>query len=202
MTTTRLLPRLLLACLAALALAPRQDAPPAPGASVLEAVEPVVVFLVRHAEKGTDDPQDPTLAEAGTQRADELARVLGNAGVTHLFSTEYQRTQGTLAPLAAAIGVDVEIVGARSFDRQVERLLALEPGSVAVVAGHSNTVPALVRSLARATDSSSGRDLTANLLEGEYDALFQVILPPAGRRTGEGAWSPTIVELRYGASRE
>jgi len=193
------LPRLFAACLAALALLPVQDTAPPSGALALEAVEPVVVFLVRHAEKGADDPRDPGLTDAGRARAAELARVLGDAGVTHLFATEYRRTQETLLPLAEAVGVEVEVVGARAFDAQMERLLALEPGSIAVVAGHSNTVPALTRQLSRAERTAAGRDLAEHLEEDEYDALFQVVLPPPGRRTGEAAALPKLLELRYGA---
>ena len=33
-------------------------------------------ILVRHAEKGTDDPRDPDLSDAGKQRAQVLANLL------------------------------------------------------------------------------------------------------------------------------
>jgi 2,3-bisphosphoglycerate-dependent phosphoglycerate mutase len=173
----------------------------APGALVQEArepVEPVVVFLVRHAEKGDDDARDPGLSEAGSARAAELAHMLGSAGVTHLFATEYRRTQATLAPLAEASGVEVEVVGARNADALVARILELEHGSVVVVAGHSNTTPGLTAALSRAIRTAGGRDLAETLAEDEYDVLFEVVLPAPSERMRESATQPKLLELRYG----
>src|SRR5687767_15631280 len=74
---------------------------------------PRTIVVVRHAEKGDDDPTDPSLSEAGVLRALELSRLLGSAGVTNLFASEFQRTQQTLAPLGKVAGVDVQVVPAR-----------------------------------------------------------------------------------------
>jgi phosphohistidine phosphatase SixA len=143
------LPRTLLVPLAllllVLSISPRSGAEqgqPAPQ-------KPVAVFLLRHAETAapTGGGGDPELSEPGKARAQQLARLLGKAGVTHLFASEYARTQATLAPLAGALGLKVETVPAGESARQVAALRALPPGSVAVVAGHSNTVPALVEAL-------------------------------------------------------
>jgi broad specificity phosphatase PhoE len=146
------------------------------------AVSPITVFLVRHAEKSTDDPRDPTLSEAGRRRAGELARVLSDGDVTALFATEYRRTQETLAPLAARIGVPTTIIGAGRPDSLVARLRALPPGSRAVVASHSNLVPAIVARLA-------GVEVTP-LTDADYDRLYVVTL------AGNGV--ATAVVLRYG----
>ena len=149
--------------------------------AALELLEPTTIILLRHAEKGTDDARDPGLSERGTERAESLAELLEHAGVTHLFASEFCRTQATLAPLAEALGLEVEIVSARSPDVQVAALRALPAGSVAVVAGHSNTTPALVRALGgevgRLKASRSGDVLG----EDEYGRLFVVVLPPRGR---------------------
>src|SRR5690348_14604182 len=61
---------------------------------------PRTIVVVRHAEKGNDNPTDPSLSDAGVLRALELAKLFGSAKVTHLFASEFQRTQQTLAPLA------------------------------------------------------------------------------------------------------
>lgn len=42
-----------------------------------------VVYLVRHAEK-TDDGRDPELSATGRERASELARMLRDAGISHI----------------------------------------------------------------------------------------------------------------------
>ncbi|MEZ5979085.1 MAG: phosphoglycerate mutase family protein [Planctomycetota bacterium] len=159
-----------------------------------EPVEPVVVFLVRHAEKGDDDARDPGLSAAGERRANELARVLGSAGVTHLFASEYKRTQNTLRPLADAVGHEVEVVSARTPEKQLAAIADLPPGSVAVICGHSNTTPQLAARLVDPTGSDA-----ANLGEDEYDRLFEVVLPARSRVESSTRLAPKLVELRYGA---
>ena len=176
----RLLPALVLLVLAPLflSLAALQDR----GEVALRA--PVHVFLVRHAEKERDGTPDPGLTDAGRKRAEELARVLGSAGVTRLYASEFRRTRDTLGPLAEATELNVETIPAGAPDRLTAALRALGGGSVAVVAGHSNTVPALMRALG----GDPGID---QLPEDAYDRLFLVTLPDRGR--------PKALELRYGA---
>ena len=67
-----------------------------------------MVYLVRHAEKA-DTGKDPELTDIGKQRADELARMLKDAGVTHIWSTDYKRTRTTAEPLATRLRLKVEI---------------------------------------------------------------------------------------------
>lgn len=156
-------------------------------------VEPVTVILVRHAEKAKDDPRDPSLSEAGLARAVALADLVGKAGVTHLFASEYTRTQRTLAPLAKVSQLEVEVVSARLQPKLLKRLLELEPGSVAVVAGHSNTIPAIASALGATLSNLVETPRGAMLGDGEYDRLFLLTLPPA---VTKGVATKTI-ELRY-----
>lgn len=139
-----------------------------------------VVFVVRHAEKDTAYRDDPPLTPAGRARAALLARTLAAAGVTRVFSTPTRRTRDTAAPLAAAIGDSVRLVGPTAL--LLERLAALAPGERALVVGHSNTVPDLVSALGGAP---------APIADHEYDRLYVVIRTP-GRPA-------TVVLLHYGA---
>lgn len=168
--------------------APAPSASPAPmtvAAALAPAAAPAQVFLVRHAEKALDQGEDPDLTPAGQARAEALAVVLGNAGVTHLFATEYRRTQRTLEPLATRLGLTVVVVPAKDSAGQLARLRELPPGAVAVVAGHSNTIPGLVRGLgARAQD----------LTDADYDRLFAVALTRTATSVRASA-----AQLRYGA---
>ena len=124
-----------------------------------------------------------------------LSRVLQDLRVSHLFASEYNRTQQTLAPLAARSGLEVMQRSARQPKALIRELRALPDGAVAIIAGHSNTIPGLVCDLGgRPEDldcSESGRALD----EKEYDRLYLLLLPPpdaAGR-------SPLrTLSLRYG----
>src|SRR6266700_3327329 len=70
----------------------------------IASAQPVVV-IVRHGEKATNGGNDPDLSSAGRARADALARILKDSGITAIFTTEFKRTQETAAPAATSIGV-------------------------------------------------------------------------------------------------
>lgn len=162
-----------------------------------EPVRSVTVFVVRHAEAADDGSRDPALAEAGRARADELARLLGHAGVTHAFATSFARTRETLAPLARAAGIEVASYPAGDARALAATLSALPAGSVAVVAGHSNTVPAIVRALGGELPGLTGLEEvrgTPTLPHDAYDRLFAVTV-----LRGESASTcVNAFELRYG----
>jgi phosphohistidine phosphatase SixA len=144
-------------------------------------------IFVRHAEKDAGaDPRDPGLAGAGVRRAEALARMLEHAGVTHLYSSEFKRSRETLAPLSARVGHEVRVVPGADPARLVSQLRELPDGSVAVIAGHSNTVPDLVTRL-------GGR--SSALSEDQYDRMFVLQLPPHGLESTLGVQT---LELRYG----
>ena len=53
------------------------------------------ILLVRHAEK-TMQGTDPPLSDEGQARAQTLAHVTGEAGVTAIYTSQYLRTQQTV----------------------------------------------------------------------------------------------------------
>ena len=57
------------------------------------------IFLVRHADKISDAP-DSLLSEAGHRRAECLAKMLGDADIQQICTSDLHRTQQTAAPLA------------------------------------------------------------------------------------------------------
>jgi phosphohistidine phosphatase SixA len=152
-----------------------------------QAGDAATVFLVRHAEKGTDDRRDPHLSDAGGKRAASLARLLEHVGVTHLFSSEYLRTRETLEPLSRLTGVEITVIPARDGKLLLTSLRSLPEGAVAVVAGHSNTVPQTVRSLGGFVDEAGLVETGAGpgLPEAQYDRLFVVVL--SGQAEGGAA---------------
>lgn len=150
--------------------------------------EPTVIIVVRHAERGTDSPSDPSLTEAGQRRAEALARAAEDAGVTAVYTTQYRRTRDTGAPLAQKLGLRVTALEASAANMASypsmlrEEILSRHRGETVVVVGHSNTVPALVQAL-------SGRAV-APLTEAEYDRFFVVVVPESGQGR--------VIKARYG----
>lgn len=135
------------------------------------------MYVVRHAEKEAEPPQDPPLSPEGRARSRALADVLSPLGVEVIFTTPYRRTRETAAPLAERLGVEVlELAVGPDPDayarRQAERILAEHPGRSVLVVSHSNTVPLIVRAL--------GGEEVGELGDGDYDDLFVVLVPPTG----------------------
>lgn len=145
--------------------------------------EPIVVFLVRHAEKaeGGEHAGDPPLSRTGERRARELARVLSPVGVTHVHSTDFRRTRDTARPLADALDLEILAYDPRQLSVLADRFRST-PGRHLVV-GHSNTTAELVELL--------GGESGAPIDEArEYDRLYTVVLAPGA--------APVTVLQRYG----
>jgi broad specificity phosphatase PhoE len=143
--------------------------------------DPLVVFLVRHAEKELTG-SDPALSPAGIERAAALAHTLKDAAIERVHSSDYRRTRDTAAPPAAALGVDVEIYDARDLPALIARLRAA--GGRHLVVGHSNTTPDAVKLLG----GEPGAPIEE---ENEYDRLYTV--------TVDGEGEASTVLTRYGA---
>jgi phosphohistidine phosphatase SixA len=160
------------------------------------AVGQVTIVLVRHAERAEDDPRDPSLSEAGQQRADELARVVGDLHITHLFATQYKRTQQTLSPLARKSGIDIEARAANEPEAFIAELRGLPDAAVVVVAGHSNTVPDLVKRLGGEPSGLEEDPKHGWLLpHDEYSRMYVVTLV---RGAAHELKFGGCLELRYG----
>jgi phosphohistidine phosphatase SixA len=156
------------------------SAAPAARASGQEAPEPTVVFLVRHAERADDGTGDPPISAEGEARAELLASMLRDAGVTAVHTTPYRRTRATGEPAASEAGVEMSEYRPDASGLLVDRIRAA--GGRHLVIGHSNTVPELVAAMGGAPGDP--------IEESEYDRLYIVTL------TADGASS---VLLRFGA---
>ncbi len=138
-----------------------------PSVAVAQSADPVTVFVVRHAERESSESDSP-LSKVGKGRAERLAEMLKDAGITHAFSTEFVRTRETVAPLAARLGLTPVVVPGRDLNTLISALQGLPHGSRALVAGHSNTINQIAGRL-------SGTAIPA-LPETEYDRLYVVTI--------------------------
>ena len=142
------------------------------------------VILVRHAEKKIEpNNQDPDLSPEGVERAVEIARVFGESGVNAIYATQFKRTQQTVKPLADRTAVPISLLDANQTDQLVERIQTELRGRTIFVAGHNNTVPAMVSKL-------SGETYPV-IPETEYDNLFVVTIYRFGKAK--------VLRLKYGA---
>lgn len=140
------------------------------------------VVLVRHAEKA-DDSADPVLSETGSARARALADALADAGVTAIFTTQFQRTRLTAAPLGELVGVEPAVIAATSGSHIADvaaRVREAAKGGTVLVVGHSNTVPAIIRAL-------GGPDV-GQIPDSQYHDLFVLTLSDDGARLIRGTY--------------
>ncbi len=142
------------------------------------------VFLVRHAEKAAEPKDDPPLLESGVARSKALARILADAGVRAIYTSQYLRTKQTTTPIAAQLGiVSTTVILASnpmkagevtkgSYDA-LTAMIRLKPGENALIVGHSNTVPETIRAL--------GADTVLTIRPEDFDDLFVVTIYAEGK---------------------
>ena len=155
-----------------------------------------VIYVVRHAERAASTPQpalppnapgghgmmiadDPPLSPAGQARAARLATMLGSADIKRIYTTEFKRTRQTGAPLADKLRITPVMAAAKDPAPLVKQLQ--QGTGNALVVGHSDTIPDLLKKL--------GVKDTVTIADDQYDDLFIVI-----RRVGEPS---TLIRLKY-----
>lgn len=146
-----------------------------------------VIVVVRHAEKATDDPNDPALSDAGILRAQALAKALTRLPLSAAYATQYRRTQLTAEPAARAAGITVQVrpivaTDASSYAMAIAALIrSKHRGQNVLIIGHSNTVPEIVKALSAVTVDAIG--------ESEFDRIYVVTLDNKG--------NARLLSLRY-----
>jgi phosphohistidine phosphatase SixA len=121
------------------------------------------IVLVRHAERDTAGAD--AISSKGRKRAAQLARMFADAGVTAIFTSDAERTKQTAAPLSASTGIAAREIAP---DTDAARRDLLGAGDLAVVVGHSNTVPDLIAEL--------GGPVLPELDANEFDRMFVLTL--------------------------
>jgi phosphohistidine phosphatase SixA len=149
--------------------------------------EHCTIYLVRHAEKQQiAGEKDPPLTAQGEQRAQALAQRLRGAAIDRLFATGYRRTQLTLTPLATALGKSIEIYDGRQSAAFLTSALTTGCHGQLIIAGHSNTLPELLR--------AAGINETAvEFDESRYGELFII-----ERQRQANGWEAQLRVERFG----
>ena len=156
--------------------------------------KPITVFLIRHAERQDEPRQDPPLTDAGVARSQALARLLSNAGVKAIFTSQFTRTKQTGEPLATKLGLTVTPFTLKlnpSNPRQIAEESTAEvtnkilerSGQSVLVVGHSNSIPDVIKML--------GGDTVPTIDERKFDDLFIVTVYAKGKAK--------VVQMKYGA---
>ena len=121
------------------------------------------LYLVRHAEKQLDS-KNPSLTQCGRERARQLATLLSTANIKSIYSTGYQRTMSTAAPLSKTLNIPIKNYNPRQLE-QVSLQLKQNKQN-ALIVGHSNTTPQLAHILSQLSIEP--------MSEKNYQVLYQI----------------------------
>ena len=111
--------------------------------------EPIVstFYFIRHAEKDRSNPEDvdPELNQKGLGRAMHWAEILNEVSLDAVYTTDYERTRMTAAPVAIKQELTEQYYNPQNLDIEAFQLENL--GKNVLVVGHSNTTPNLVNQM-------------------------------------------------------
>ena len=151
-----------------------------------------LIFLVRHAEKMDDWPNDldpyRPLTPAGVARAEALAVRLKDEGIAAIYSSRTTRALATGAPLAKATGRPLMADDASTPSAELEGFLtALRQKHAAdravLIVGHANNIPELMARLGAKPECFEHLGITKKpetLMIDGYDGLWRVDLRKQG----------------------
>jgi broad specificity phosphatase PhoE len=140
------------------------------------------IFLIRHADKVSDDADAP-LSEAGVRRARCLANTLADTQIQQIFTSDLQRTQQTAAPLAEKLHLKPVAIPISTPEKLIEAVRASKEANILVV-WHDATLPMILSAL--------GAPPIPPIAHTEYDRFF--ILTLSGDKTNP---QPRFTTLRY-----
>ena len=124
-------------------------------------------YFIRHAEKDRSDSEniDPELTQKGLGRAMHWAEILDEVPIDAIYSTDYERTQMTAAPMAVKKNLTVQIYDPRLID--IEQFKAENLNKKVFIVGHSNSTPEFVNKMI-------GQDKYGQIDDRQNGSLFIV----------------------------
>lgn len=132
------------------------------------------VYIVRHAEKSDDPPNDPHLTYAGGRRAEALATLLNDKRIKAIYSTQTNRTIETAMPFSQSSGIPIQYYKNDTLAKFLYRVL--DSGNNTLIVGHSNSVIRMI-------DDLQLKHVIREIPDNDYDNLFIIQLKrktPAG----------------------
>ncbi|MEQ8397274.1 histidine phosphatase family protein [Thalassobaculum sp.] len=144
-----------------------------------------VVFLTRHAEKSLDVPGDAApLLPVGNDRARTLARMLADAGIDELVTTDALRSRQTGAPFAELSGLQPQVMTREEEVAYAARLRQAPDTKDRLIVGHTRNIPRILDALGVPNGGQIKLDP-----DTDYDNLFVIQMYPDR--------PATMVRLRY-----
>ena len=117
----------------------------------------------------------------------ELTRQLVDAdvvaGIDAIYSTPFRRSQETVAPLADALNLPINMYDPEDTEPILETILKKHKGKIILVVGHSSTVPVLIANLGASKK-------VPPIARNEFDNIYIISIPWFGKTK--------TIRLRFG----
>lgn len=143
------------------------------------------IYIVRHAEKANNSANPELKNPEGFARANALKDSMQDIKLTNIYSTNFLRTVYTVESSASAHGRTVTIY--KNADSLIDKLI-LQKNKRILVAGHSNTIPQMIRHINLDPGFAGG------IPDNDFDNLFVITI-----RWKNGVHK-SIVRKTYGAA--
>ena len=140
------------------------------------------IFFVRHADKVSDET-DALLSDAGHRRAECLAKMLADAHIQKIYTSDLQRTQQTAAPLAEQLHLKPVTIPLTKVNDLIEAIRSDRAANILVV-WHDQTLPKILLALGAPEITPIGHT--------EYNRFF-ILTFDADKKDS----NPRLTELRY-----
>jgi len=138
----------------------------------------LMVVVVRHAERQSLVDSNSLLSEAGLRRAKNLVPLLESFHPSALYASDLERTQQTLTPVAARLGLKLLIRPKGGSEALAAEILRNQRGKTVLVCWHHDLMAKLVRAL-------GVKGPVPYLSFDSYDWLWIVHIPAKGEATLE-----------------
>lgn len=127
------------------------------------------IYIVRHAEKQTTNPQDknPDLTTEGEERAVALKNFLKGKNINYIFSSNYNRTKLTAQPTSLDKNIPITIYNVSKPHELISEIKDLGEGKNILIVGHSNTIIKMINDLGAPTSITE-------LADDDYDFIFEL----------------------------
>jgi phosphohistidine phosphatase SixA len=156
----------------------------ASGVWLLDARSSTTVVLVRHAEAERSLSANPGLSDIGRSRANQLVTLLENAkperGVDAIYASDSALTQQTAAPVAARMGLAVNVVTDSNWKFLLPEMRDQHAGQVVLVVASREQLLDMLQNLT---------DQAWTVEEADFGSVFVVSQSRLSK--------PAVIRLRY-----
>ena len=130
-------------------------------------------YLIRHAEKDKSDQsnKNPNLKEIGLLRAAKWTYVLEHVTFDAIYSTDYNRTKQTAAPVAEKQDLEISVYDPTILD--FKEFTETTKGKTVLIVGHSNSTPTFANGLI-------GTPIYRDIEHDNNSNLYIVTITPSG----------------------